>query len=359
MLKGIVMSRRTSIVCGVSVLLAAHLAVLALVRGRTRWTEHEEAARAAERNSLSQGLRTNAILNNSEAKNDQIGTLTSHRYWTEILSLAEAQASAITKLDVLVTTADTMARYANADYLDLGGAPDSYREYLANGEQRRHDALHHAQRMVAIGLLTSPQAALVIQRVLSGRKLEALYDQNVQELLKMTKSQRAMLAGLAEDTRIKYSRLNAFTLDPHEQKKNAEKGSQIKREYDRAIASVLTPAQRETWSRLAAERPLPAGPPDLRDLSDVNSAIAGLRRRSSVFRFIDQDAGLALSAKQARLLKGLEEITCQGLLWIGQESPDFREKRRAEFTMHAEEVALQGILTQEQEDKVREALAKK
>ena len=81
---------------------------------------------------------------------------------------------------------------------------------------------------------------------------------------------------------------------------------------------------------------------------------------------------IGLSPYQKRLLRDLEEVTRDGLLWISLRNPgsddsdppaDAHDDRadpiaqaRREFLMHAEQVALLGILTEAQAELVRAAL---
>ena len=363
------MSKKQLIGFCVAVLLALHVVILGMVWHRSRWSKHLEEVTAEERKTVSAGLRLRKLTENAEAKNDLVGTLVAERYWTEVLPLAKEQTSAIAKLDALLTESRHNSYITDADYLD--GNPRSFQEYLRRGEARRDDAIRHAQRMVVVGLLSEPQAAFVIQRVVSDRKLDSLYDENVQDLLNLSKSQRERLKQLALDTANSLVKINAFTLDPDQQKRNEEKGAAIKRKHDAAVKRVLTSNQLRKWSGLAGDGSLPPKSPDLPPLSDVEDAKGELLELSPTFLFISTHSdSLGLSMDQRRLLADLEEVTCKGLAWmdlqngVAPPARDLNERHsvipesRAEFVRNAEQVALLAILTQTQQEQVETAVDK-
>jgi len=260
---------------------------------------------------------------------DRIGNLSGHRFWKKVLPLSKAQADAITKLDNLVQEARDLSIRNDADHPadDLA----SYQAYLDRNHTRRQAAIRHAQRMVDLGLLTEPQAAFVLQRwITTRRRSYAMYNEHVQELLGMTASQKEEMVHIAEHFRDEL-------VSP-------------------ALWKILTPSQQETWLRLTAKRTLPAEPPNLPSslLIDADAAGIKLADHSPTFRVLADNPRYTLgtSAYQTRLLNDLVELTRIGLWWI---SLGHRETRD-EFLKHAEQVALLGILTEEQSERVQVAI---
>jgi hypothetical protein len=79
---------------------------------------------------------------------------------------------------------------------------------------------------------------------------------------------------------------------------------------------------------------------------------------------------VSITRYQGRLVRDLVEITREGVYWIGLDAPNRRpdgtasaedaariRKRCEEFVGHAEQVALLGILSEEQAQWVQQALA--
>ncbi len=207
--------------------------------------------------------------------------------------------------------------------------------------------------MVALGLLTEPQAAFVMQRHLTngltGSRLYPLRDENVQELLDMTASQLNDLEKVAAEANRREAPLNLWLTDPKEQQTVRLAMEANAKWLDEAAMNVLTPDQRATWSRLAAERHLPATPPDLPAPSAADAARIKVDEVSPVFRALTEKADdIKLSEKQRKLLDGLKEITREGLFWIGRSN----SKNAGEFVKQAEQVALLGVLTEKQAELV-------
>lgn len=318
--------------------------------------DQNQNSRAAETQYISNGFREKAKFGRGESFS-LIGDLTSSRFWTEHPSLAIEQANAITKLNNLLSEARVNSWLADAEYLD--GNPADYQDYVARSNVRRSETIDHAQCLVTLGLLTESQAALVIQRLLSGqRQLYSLYQENVQELLGMTESQKERLAHVEEDAREKNARLNWFSVDPQEQKKFKAKRAVIKQEIDAAAKKILTPEQQEKWSQLTAKRTLPAEPPELPALSKAEAARINIEELSPTFRVLANNGDIfRISAEQKKLLKDLKEVAQIGLFWISQRGGQQQTKpiaeTRAKFIKHAEQVALLGILTQSQAEMVQ------
>jgi hypothetical protein len=296
----------------------------------------ENLSDAAAIYNLRSGLRTGPLFSRACAGPlDLIGNLSTHPFWTEVLPLSPTQSQAITKLDDLVQEADTLSLYADADYPANDFA--SYEAYLARSRERREAAIHHAQRMVDLGLLTEPQAAFVLQRwMTTRRRSRVMYNERVQQLLGMTESQVQELAHICENYR-------------------DEKVSP-------ALWEMLTIPQREMWVQLTAERTLPAEPPNLPSSQLLDAEDIDLAELSPTFRvLLAPPPFYARPSYQGRLLRDLEEVTRDGLLWISLRDPgandaDAIAQARNEFLMHAEQVALLGILTEAQAERGRAEL---
>ncbi len=277
-------------------------------------TSPEVEARARETKARSWGLRHRREFLSDGGQINLVGLLVTNGWWKQSLPLAPAQASAITKLDGLVQDALDYASLAAADYMDTN--PPDYQEYLARFDERHfNETFRHAERMTALGLLTEPQAALVMQRHLSGSQpLYALRDENVQDLLRMTASQKQELAKVGDEANRREARLNLWTVDPKEQEKVRNLMAANSQQMAASAMSVLTPSQRETWSRLTAERHLPAKPPNLPAPTEAQAADIQLEESSPVFRLLTAKAdAFKLSDPQKKLVHRLEEITRAGL----------------------------------------------
>jgi hypothetical protein len=291
-----------------------------------------------------------------------IGGLTQNHWWRNWLGpLAPAQASAINKLDVLIAEALDHAFLAAADYMDTN--PPDYLEFAGRLQRRLHETRRHAERMVALGLLTEPQAALVMQKYLTGsNRLVGLYDENVQELLGMTASQKEQLVKIGREA----TRRDGLLGDDPNLKTAADVGqayAAIRKEAEEAAMNVLTRRQRKIWSRLTTAPVLPAKPPDLPAPSEAEAARIKIKDVSPVFRVLaDKADAFKLSDPQKKFLRRLEEITRDGLYWISlrksKDAQDQVSKARAEFVKQAELVAIFGILTDKQAEQLQAAMKK-
>ena len=269
-------------------------------------------------------------------------------YWQKSLPLASAQAAAITKLDDLMQEAfDDGVGQLWTGYMDTN--PSDYDEYDKRFKKRLYKTVPPAQRMVALGLLTEPQAAFLMYHYLTGgstgSRLYFLRDENVQELLGLTASQISDLDKVGAEANRREAPLNLWTTDPKEQQSVKLAMEANAKWLDEAAMNVLTPDQRATWSRLAAERHLPATPPDLPAPSAAEAARIKVDEVSPVFRALaEKPDDFKLSDKQKKLLDWLKEITREGLFWIGRSN----SKNAGELVKQAEQVALLGILTEKQ-----------
>ena len=79
----------------------------------------------------------------------------------------------------------------------------------------------YAERMVVLGLLTEPQAAVVMQHYLSGgsdgSRPYYLHNENVQQMLGMTAAQKEELIKVEQTATNRETRLNLWATDPKEQ----------------------------------------------------------------------------------------------------------------------------------------------
>jgi hypothetical protein len=225
--------------------------------------------------------------------------------------------------------------------------------------------------MVKLGLLTAPQAALVVQRRMTRFPTISLSDEFVQELLGMTNAQKEELAQVWVEAKSRKARLNLMAVDPQELEQSSDSLQEIEQWTDAAVLAIRTPKQRKIWDQLTAERTLPPEPPDLPVLTEAEAARITIEELSPIFRAVAETTdAIELSDEQKRLLKDLKDVTRLGLFWISQrdgEAPfppgisDGEQgnpitETRAKFLKHAEQVALLGILTQQQAEKVQEAV---
>lgn len=346
------MSKRIWIVLSVLVVLNVAL-IVARVRSQSKQAAKVEAREAQD---LSRGLRAAPRL----LSNDPyflIGDLVISPHWTGVLPLSKEQADAIMRLDGLVREARDQSLNVDADY--LAGSPKDFRAYAARQEARRSKAIGRAQRMVASGLLSQPQADLLIQHYLSTKRpVHTLSNENVQEMLGMTEEQKFKLAHIKKLMDSQQSMLNLFSTDPDVQKDNTAIIAANDQDADAETLKILGPEQQETWSRLTSKR-LPVAPPDLSSVaaSDPAAAKARVEELSPTFRALSEKSkDLGLSDEEKRLLGTLETIVHTGLQWIDKVPGDRAPERRAEFVKSAEQFARLGILTERQAKQLEEAV---
>jgi hypothetical protein len=369
------MSRKKIWILVIAVVSVNFMMILLQICTHSKWSALQAEDHARERQELSEGFRMIPVFGSKHDYYNMIGALVKGSFWTKRnkLLLTKEQADAILKLDGLVWDASVKSWLADADYLD--GNPPEFKEYVARSKARRYKTISHAQRMVSLGLLTEPQAAFVMQRYLSGsRHLYPISDPNVQELLGITENQKMKLAEVGKEANSREARLNLWSVDQKEQEQIRATMDANTQALDAAATGILTPSQLDIWSRLTAERSLPAEPPDLPALSNAEAARIKISDLSPTFHELaERTKTLGLSADQNKQLKGLEEVMQHGLLWTGprstegakvpakapKEPVDQAPNRRAEFVMHAEQVALLGILTESQAKQVQAAVSNK
>ena len=145
---------------------------------------------------------------------------------------------------------------------------------------------------------------------------------------------------------------------------------------DETVRKILTPDQMEKWNQLTAKRSLPTKPPTATRsaLSGADVASVHILDLSPIFHALAAHANaLGLSADQKTLLKDLEDVTREGYVWIGRRDlegssgpedagtnrADRISRIRSEFVKHAEQVALFGILSERQAEKLQVVMREK
>jgi beta-lactamase regulating signal transducer with metallopeptidase domain len=321
----------------------------------------EVEARRRETQLRSLGLRHRHWFMDDGYEDSMIGGLVDNNWWLDSLPLAPAQASAIKRLDKLLRDTNDHAALVAADYMDTN--PPDYQEFSTRIDKRMRETVRRGVRMTALGLLTEPQAAFVMQRYLAGSdRLYVLRDKNVQDLLGITASQNKQLDKVGDDANRREARLNLWTVDPKEQAYvNSQLAANDKQMKEEAM-NVLTPGQRKIWARLAAPRSVPAKAPDLPAPSEDEAARIKIKDVSPVFRVLAEKGDvLGLSGPQKELMNWLEEITREGLYWINlrnsqDDAPASVDRASQEFVKQAEQVVLFGILTEKQAEQVELAI---
>jgi predicted RNA binding protein with dsRBD fold (UPF0201 family) len=300
-----------------------------------------------------------------------IGSLTRDRYWTSVLPLTEEQKKVILALNHLVNEGRYQTRLADAAAVTAD--PTRREQLLLQSWDRQLEAIRHAIRLVSLGLLTEEQAAFVIQRDVALNGLSALYaDKNLVELIGLRADQRLKLDEAKAEATANANKLMtlAFQTDPQSVKEYKIAIDDQKRVNDAAVRRIFTPDQMEKWNQLTAKRSLPAKPPDATRsaLSGAEVAGAHILDLSPIFHALAAHANVVgLSADQKTLLKDLEDVTREGYVWIGRRdlegSPGHEDagksrddgisRIRSEFVKHAEQVALLGILSERQAEKLQ------
>ena len=308
-------------------------------------------------------LRNPHVLESNDRYN-LIGNLVENGWWKSQLPLSPAQASVIMKLDALIRDArDNTARIV-ADSLEKN--PAGFRETLARFEKRLHESIQHGQRLVALGLLTEPQAAYVLYSYTSdSNHLYVLRDPNIQELLGMTAAQDKELDKVGDAANRREAQLNLWTVDPIEQEYvGTVMAANAKRMNGEALR-VLTPAQRKIWDAFTAKRTLAAKAPDMPAPTKDEMERIKMSEKSAIFRMLaEKENTFKLTEAQKKLVNRLEEVARTGLHWIGLRKPESAaavervSKVSAEFIQHAEQLVLSCILTEQQAEQIKSALAK-
>ncbi len=309
-----------------------------------------------------------------------IGSLTRDRYWTSVLPLTEEQQKVIMALNHLVNEGRYQTRLTDAAAAATAD-PTRREQLLAQSWDKQLEAIRHAIRLVSLGLLTEEQAAFVIQRDVELNGLSALYaDKNLVELIGLSADQKLKLeeakAKAKATANANTLMILAFKTDPKSVKEYNIAIDHQKRVNDDAVRKILTPDQMAKWNQLTAKRSLPAKPPNATRsaLSGAEAAGVHILDLSPIFHALAaQASALGLSADQKTHLKDLEDVTREGYVWIGRRNlegssgpEDAGENRadrisriRSEFVKHAEQVALLGILSERQAEKLQVVMREK
>ncbi len=324
---------------------------VATTGGEAENLQTSDISEAEELRRLREGVRLEMMFSGECGPLDRIGALSTHRFWTPVLPLSEAQVAVLTKLDDIVQEGRTISVRADAQY--FAKTVDAYRHYLARSAVRREKTIFHAQAVVDLGLLTNQQAAFVTQRHLSSASSKALFDAMSQTQLGMTESQIQELRQLAKALPIYYQQPR-------------EEWATIIKQNDAALLNLLTPPQQERWEQLTAERTLPAEPPDLPAADEAN--VAAMRMKipddSPILSYLTENprSSIGISRYQKRLLDDLVEVARDGALWISLDESasddEQTDKRCKDFIAHCEQVALLGILTEGQAAWVQKTVSK-
>ncbi|MCA9015198.1 MAG: hypothetical protein KDA77_07680 [Planctomycetaceae bacterium] len=323
-------------------------------------TEDSERARITQEKSASLRLNQKAFFHSGYLF---IGDLL---YGTPYVSMADNQERTIKRLDQLLFKTQLASLDYDADYLDTN--PHDYKEYLERSKRRHHAAVKHGQLMTFTGLLTEDQSRAVIQRYLSLRKWRALHQERVQDVFGFSDAQKTRLARAQTQYGMSTAPLFIGSKRPGANQADLKAGIRLfEDEFRIASLEVLTPAQKKKYAQLTAPQPLSDLLPSSPVPSETDRERLELKKRSNVFQFIDQHKHrLKLSAEQNQLLDELNAVTQCGLLWIEktadasptdrpQSTPAVFIHTQAEFLKHAEQVAVQGILTELQARQVQDA----
>lgn len=323
----------------------------------------EEVLSDAERAKRTQELSNNLRLSQKFMFHSGylfIGDLaSSHQSGKPRLPLTDNQEETLKKLDRLLLLAKFAAMDRDADYLESN--PRDFEAYLQRSRQRQRAAVRHGQQMTFTGLLSPTQTRYTLQDYISVRKWRSFRLSLIQELLDLTEPQLKQLKQ-AQDNYNKSTRpLFLGSMKPKADQKEIQAGINLyKAEYHRAALAILNSDQRTRYDQLKTRPPpievLPPTPP----LTAADQQRLDLKQRSAVFRSISQQQNqLNLTPKQVEFLQQLTRITQCGLLWIettqtkqSEDAPDLFEHTLAEFLKHAEQVALQGILSEPQAQQV-------
>lgn len=329
----------------------------------------------AKENQLISHVVASRAMTGQPSPISMIGNLVETSHYRKLLPLSEAQKDTIREMERVVR--ESRYRSMMADAEASSGPPAAYEERVKRHERRRREAMRHAQRVVLLGLLTEEQTATVVSDYLRHMQMGALNNDSIgiADRIGFTEEQVRKLEDVNEGFKTRWRSKPINPIKPG--KKNAQayytQSGNWSKAYKQAMSDLLTPGQRDQWSKLAAKRPALTTPPDLgpSPASDAEAARIDREGLSPVFRSLDRRVGdLGLDAEQRTLLERLERVTRQGLLWIGQrgapgapgsdtgaaKSPDQVSRLRSDFLKHAEQVALLGILTESQAAQIQGGL---
>ncbi len=260
-----------------------------------------------------------------------ISGLTWSRNWPQRLQLNQVQIKVLKDFDVVLQEAGDQVAELVADRIEHD-PPDCTPEIKRFWAKFRQAEVH-AERLVALGLLSEQQAKVV-------KRVDPVY----------ACLQLAQVPELQERLRLSEN-----------QKRELEK---IERSGDRAnerAIQVLTESQRRIWDQATAEPPKPEKP-DFHALTAAEAAKVNLEAASPVFRALaERPNSFGLSDLQKGLLRKLDPIIREGLYWISLRTPRGAmptadvSRTSADFVREAEQVVLLGFLTDEQAKQVESA----
>jgi hypothetical protein len=293
-----------------------------------------------------------------------IGNLVENGWWRSQLPLSPAQADTIMKLDGLIRDASDNTGSMIADSLEKN--PTGFRETLARFNERLHESIRRGQQVVSLGLLTESQAAYVLYSYTSdSNHLYVLRDPNIQELLGMTAAQNKELEKAADAATRREVQLNLWTVDPIEQEYVRTVMAANAKRMNAEALRVLTPAQRKIWDAFTAKRTLAAKAPEMPTPTKNDIEHIRISEKSAIFRMLaEKENTLKLTEAQKKLVNRLEEVAQTGLHWISLRKPESAaavervSKVSAEFIQHAEQLVLSCILTEQQAEQIKSAIAK-
>lgn len=279
---------------------------------------------------------------------DLVGGLSQYGGYRELLSLADTQRAAIDSLDTTLRGAHLRNAQTEAT---LPGDSAVLEAYFRACSERHRNAVFHAERMVATGLLTPEQYDRVVGRVLGGwDSRHALQRQSLQTALGFSSEQAAALNALNAD-RASYA--------PEWYKQHVPEGESVETLPDRersriAVQTLLTPTQLAEWDRLveAAKSPAPS-PTD--PTAEAQAEAQQRVVQSAVFRAA-ASADAPVDKGQIASIAILRDIAVHGLARIADGPSDSIDRRSAEFLGHAEQALLLGMLRADQAANLQEKI---
>jgi hypothetical protein len=318
---------------------------------------------ADELNAVSMSLLANAT-DNVETMVPLVGDLFPSEYSVGYLDSSAWQKKAVRKLNNLMVEAKRGsfvwdAEYVKAEYVKAGN--NDLRMYIDSSRSRRSAARYHGQQLAHLGILTEAQREYVRYRFYSRQRVfRALsYDFFVKNHLSITKEQFLQLNSLRNRSKVFHGNLNLMTTDRVEGQANSEALVNISSDIDSDAAGLLTPEQNSTWSYLISEKPQPHVPPGI---PEVNQHNLGVQVDLSLFPYLNKDNEvLLLKDSQKRDISDLEDVLRTAIavthLRIAENSDKrLRDNIVADLLVHAQELALTGVLSQQQEHKARQDL---
>jgi hypothetical protein len=357
--------KRWASVAAVVLILVLNFALL----GRRFWRPRPSQANLQENQQISDDFRFLVTWRRGE-EIGMIGNLAKNEFGN-VLQLTEKQKFALRELNDLASEARVQSLSAEAEPYD--GDPARRRRDIARRDGRRAQSITHAQRLVTAGLLTEEQAAYMVQNTLNGDfEWNYVYEGSIQELIAVTPSQQRGLAQVGKDIANEETAKAlpvAFSRDPQDGELFKNIGKESLRRQELEVRKILTPVQLEKWGGLTATRRPPAAPPrsTRESPSDAEEAAVVIEDMSPTFRALaERGNALGLNSDQTKLLERLKVVTRLGLIWIRRERLEAKSKGvqdspksdspfahvPEDFVKHAEQVALCGILTEQQAEKV-------